>query len=118
MSTQIATEIPAVQARRSARAWVVGALAPVTAAGGIAWAVFQPYRLTLLHPHGESFWWLVVEPPLLVVLVAILFHLVVAPGVIADLERAEEEGERVTRVKRPRRQGRRHLHGWPREARR
>ena len=30
-------------------------------------AFCQPYRLTVLHPHGQGFWWLLVEPPLLVV---------------------------------------------------
>jgi hypothetical protein len=34
------------------------------------WAVAQPYRVTLLHPHGQGFWWLFVQPPLLVVLQA------------------------------------------------
>jgi hypothetical protein len=42
--------------------------------------------VTLLHPHGQGFWWLFVEPPLLVVLVGLLFHLVIAPGVVRDLE--------------------------------
>ena len=40
----------------------------------------------MLHPHGEGFWWLVVEPPLLVVLAGIVFELFVAPGIVRDLE--------------------------------
>jgi hypothetical protein len=52
----------------------------------VIWAVIQPYRLTLLHPHGQGFWWLVVEPPLLVVLAGIGFTLVVARPLLADLE--------------------------------
>lgn len=88
MSTQTATEIPAI-ARRSARARAVAAVGPLTVATGTAWAILQPYRIILLHPHGQGFWWLVVEPPLLVVLVGVLFHLLVAPGVIHDLEEAE-----------------------------
>jgi len=40
----------------------------------------------LLHPHGQSFWWLVVEPPLLVVAVGLFFHFVVVPGLLEDLE--------------------------------
>jgi hypothetical protein len=86
MSTQIATEIHAVAARWSWRVRAVYALGPLTVAGGAAWAVLQPYRMTLLHPHGQGFWWLFVQPPLLVILVGVLFHLLVAPGVIADVE--------------------------------
>jgi hypothetical protein len=41
--------------------------------------------VTLLHPRGESFWWLAVEPPLLVVAVGLLFHFVVLPGLLEDL---------------------------------
>lgn len=93
MSTQIATEIHAV-ARRSARARAVAAVGPVTVAAGAAWAILQPYRIALLHPHGQGFWWLVVEPPLLVVLVGVLFHLLVAPGVIHDLEEGEDAAAR------------------------
>jgi cytochrome bd-type quinol oxidase subunit 2 len=85
MNAEIATELRE-RARRSARALVVSALGPVTVVAGLAWAVVQPYRLTLLHPRGESFWWLAVEPPLLVVLVGVLFALVVAPGIVEDLE--------------------------------
>jgi hypothetical protein len=40
----------------------------------------------LLHPRGESFWWLVVQPPLLVIAVGLLFHFVVLPGLLEDLE--------------------------------
>jgi hypothetical protein len=72
--------------RRSARARAVTALGPVTMLAGVVWAFAQPYRLTLLNPRGQGFWWLVVEPPLLVILVGLLFSLVVAPGLVADLE--------------------------------
>jgi hypothetical protein len=58
---------------------------------GVAWAFLQPYRVTLLHPHGQGFWWLAVEPPLLVILAGVVFALLVAPGVIEDIEAAEEE---------------------------
>jgi cytochrome bd-type quinol oxidase subunit 2 len=75
-------------ARSTARARVVSALGPVTALAGVLWAIVQPYRITLLHPHGESFWWLFVQPPLLVIAVGLLFHLVVLPGLLEDLEEA------------------------------
>jgi ABC-type polysaccharide/polyol phosphate export permease len=42
--------------------------------------------VTLLHPFGQGFWWLVVEPPLLVVLVGVVFHALVARPLIDDLE--------------------------------
>jgi hypothetical protein len=64
----------------------VSALGPTTAIAGLVWAIAQPYRITLLHPRGESFWWLAVQPPLLVIAVGVLFHLVVLPGLLEDLE--------------------------------
>ncbi len=89
MSTQLISE-HAAERTRSARARAVGLLGPLTMLGGVAWAFLQPYRITLLHPHGETFWWLVVEPPLLVVGVGIVFALFVAPGLIEDLAEAEQ----------------------------
>jgi hypothetical protein len=88
MSTQLASEHLAT-IRRSVRARTVLGLGPVTILGGFAWAILQPYRVTLLHPHGKGFWWLAVEPPLLVVVVGLVFALLVAPGVVEDLEEAE-----------------------------
>jgi hypothetical protein len=88
MSTQLASEHLAA-VRRSARARAVFALGPLTILAGAAWAILQPYRVTLLHPHGNGFWWLAVEPPLLVVAVGLVFALLVAPGVVEDLEEAE-----------------------------
>ena len=88
--TQIATEASReAPRRRSARAYILSALGPVTVVAGVVWALWQPYRLTLLHPRGESFWWLILEPPLLVILVGVLFHFLVVPGVLEDL--SEEE---------------------------
>jgi hypothetical protein len=89
MSTQLVHERAAVR-RLSARARFVWALGPVTMLAGVFWAFLQPYRVTLLHPHGQGFWWLAVEPPLLVVLAGVVFALFVAPGVIDDLDASEE----------------------------
>ena len=75
--------------RRATRARVVNALGPATVLAGVAWALWQPYRVTLLHPVGQSFWWLVVEPPLLVIAVGVVFHFLVVPGVLEDLEADE-----------------------------
>ena len=90
MNSQIATEIQReARRRRSVRAYAVSALGPVTVAAGVIWALLQPYRLTFLHPHGQGFWWLFAEPPLLVALVGLLFHFLVAPGLRDDLAEAE-----------------------------
>jgi hypothetical protein len=53
---------------------------------GVVWALAQPYRITLLHPSGQGFWWLVAEPPLYVILAGLVFRRV-ARGVAEDLER-------------------------------
>ena len=89
MSTQLLSERAAVR-QRSRRARAVASLGPATMLGGVAWAFLQPYRMTLLHPHGQGFWWLAIEPPLLVVLAGIVFAFLVAPSVIEDLETYEE----------------------------
>jgi hypothetical protein len=64
----------------------VSLVGPTVAAAGLIWAILQPDRLTLLHPRGQSFWWLVAEPPLLLMLVGLLFMLLVARPLISDLE--------------------------------
>jgi hypothetical protein len=71
---------------RTRGAYVVSMLGPVTVAAGLVWAVLQPNRITLLHPLHQGFWWLVIEPPLLVVLAGVIFALVVARPLIADME--------------------------------
>ena len=53
---------------------------------GVLWAVVQPWRLTILHPFHQGFWWLLSEPPLYVVLAGLLFRFVVAPPLLRDLE--------------------------------
>ena len=85
MNAELVSELE-VPVRRSVRARAVSALGPLTVVGGIVWALLQPYRVTALHPYGESFWWLAVEPPLLVIAVGLLFHFAVLPGLLADLQ--------------------------------
>jgi len=89
MRAEPAAQLEVSRARRSVRAKAVLAIGPATMLAGVFWALVQPYRLTFLHPKGESFWWLAIEPPLLVVLVGILFAAFVAPGLVDDLEEAE-----------------------------
>jgi hypothetical protein len=64
----------------------VSSLGPLAVAAGLVWAVLQPWRVTLLHPHGQGFWWLISEPPLLVVVAGVVFAFVVAPSLVEDLE--------------------------------
>ena len=91
MSAELVTELQAKEraASRTAnpRIRIVLALGPLTALIGLAWALIQPYRLTLIHPEGQGFWWLFSEPPLYVVLVGVLFRLVIAPSLVKDLEK-------------------------------
>lgn len=90
MESHYATEAAAHSRRRSLRAAAVNLIGPLTMLGGVAWAFLQPYRLTILHPHGQGFWWLLSEPPLFVILVGLGFALFLAPALIDDLEEAED----------------------------
>ena len=85
MNAELVTELEA-RAHLTARARIVSALGPLTVLAGIVWALVQPYRITLLHPRGETFWFLLVEPPLLVIAVGFFFYFVIAPGLLEDLE--------------------------------
>ena len=86
MSSTYARSLPVARTHRNRRAQAISLLGPLTVAAGLIWAIVQPYRVTLLHPHHQGFWWLVVEPPLLVVLAGLVFALVVARPLLADLE--------------------------------
>ena len=86
MDTSYVHDVPAERARTPARVQAVLLLGPATAAAGLIWAFLQPERLTLLHPRGQGFWWLMIEPPLLVIAAGIVFALVVARPLLADLE--------------------------------
>jgi hypothetical protein len=89
MSAEIAQPRIHERAGASLRVRTVLALGPATSIGGVVWAVLQPWRLTLLHPHAQGFWWLFSEPPLYVVLAGLLFRLLVAPGLVDDLKAHE-----------------------------
>jgi hypothetical protein len=85
VNAELVSELEVPQ-QRTWRVRAITALGPLTVSAGAVWALVQPYRVTLLHPHGQSFWWLVVEPPLLVILIGLLFSLVMVPGLLEDLE--------------------------------
>ena len=86
METPIVRHIPATAITRSTRARVVSLLGPATVACGLIWGILQPYRLTILHPRGQGLWWLLIEPPLLIAAVGVIFALVVARPLLSDLE--------------------------------
>ena len=86
MNAELVSELKAPLQRAATRARLVSTLGPATALGGVGWALVQPYRIALLHPRGQGFWWLFVEPPLLVIAVALFFHFFVARGLLEDLE--------------------------------
>ena len=87
MNAELVTELeaPIQRTTTSTRARIVSALGPTAALGGVIWAIVQPYRVTLLHPMGQGFWWLFVEPPLLVIAVGLFFYFVITPGLLRDL---------------------------------
>jgi hypothetical protein len=86
MSTQLVRELPADRPYTSSRVRAISLLGPLTVVAGIVWAIIQPYRLTLLHPRGQGFWWLVIEPPLLVMFAGVVFAIFVARPLLEDLE--------------------------------
>ena len=91
MSSEIATSVPeraigrAHATRRQARVVAVQLLGPLTMLGGVIWAIAQPYRV-FLRPDGKGAYDYVFQAPVLVVAVGLLFSVVIAPGLVADLE--------------------------------
>ena len=87
MSTQTATHVETRARTLSPRQVVLSLLGPLTALGGVVWAIVQPWRVTLLHPHEQGFWWLFVQPPLWILVAGLAFHVFVARPLIEDLDR-------------------------------
>jgi hypothetical protein len=92
-SPQLIRGASSIRGYSVSRALVISSLGPLTSLGGLVWAIVQPYRITLLHPHNQGFWWLFTEPPLLVMVVGLVFARVVARPLLADLE-AYRPGDR------------------------
>ena len=86
METPLTRHIPATDVARTVRARAISSIGPVTVACGLIWGILQPHRLTVLHPRGQSFWWLALEPPLMVAAAGVVFALVVARPLLTDLE--------------------------------
>jgi hypothetical protein len=76
-------------ARRHARSLAVQALGPLTVVAGLVWAIAQPYRIVFLDSEGKGLYDYLVQPPLLVVLVGLLFSFLIARGLVEDLEREQ-----------------------------
>lgn len=98
MSSEISSGIPEHAAprrsrvtRNHARALAVQLLGPLTMLTGLVWAVAQPYRIAFLDPDDQGFYDYLAQPPLLVFLVGAGFSLLIAPGLVDDLE-GEEHG--------------------------
>ncbi|MHB8642829.1 MAG: hypothetical protein ACYDA3_08090 [Gaiellaceae bacterium] len=89
MSSHTAAQYERATGALTLRTRIVSSLGPLTVAGGIAWAIIQPWRITLLHPHGQGFWWLFVEPPLLAAAAGVAFHWLVARPLVQDLEETD-----------------------------
>ena len=75
--------------RRSGRALAIESIGPLTVLGGIVWAIFQPYRIVFFDHAGKGFYDYLVQPPLLVIGVGLLFALGVAPGLLEDLRSSD-----------------------------
>ena len=84
-------ELAATLGRAAHRTWrslALSAIGPLTVLAGVAWALVQPYRVTLLDPGAHGVWDHLVQPPLLVVAVGALFHVAVARPLVRALEGA------------------------------
>ena len=86
MESQVVTHVSLARAHPGIRSRAISALGPLTSLVGVVWAFVQPERVTLLHPRGQGVWWLVAEPPLLVIAVGAFFAYAVARPLLADLE--------------------------------
>jgi len=86
VETQLVREQPAERVYTSTRAHIVALLGPLTIVAGVIWAIVQPDRLTVLHPHHQGFWWLAIEGPVLAVVAGLVFAVFVARPLVIDLE--------------------------------
>jgi len=98
VSSEIATSIPERRERRrrriareQPRVLMVQLLGPLTMIAGMVWAVAQPYRIVFLDPGGKGLYDYLFQPPLLVVIVGLVYAVGVAPGLVEDLEAEEHD---------------------------
>jgi hypothetical protein len=96
VSSEVATHVPEQAEplrprtlRRPSRALAVQLLGPLTMLGGVVWAVVQPHRIVFLDTEAKGAYDYLIQPPLLVILVGLVYMLLIAPGLVEDL--AEED---------------------------
>lgn len=75
------------------RELAIEALGPLTALAGVVWAIAQPYRIAFLYPEGKGFYDYLAQPPLLVVLVGLIFSLTIARGLLRDMKEPDHRQE-------------------------
>jgi hypothetical protein len=76
--------------RRSGRAVAIEFLGPLTILGGIVWSIFQPYRIVFLDRDADlGLYDYLIQPPLLVIVVGLIFTFAIAPGLLEDLRAAD-----------------------------
>jgi hypothetical protein len=76
--------------RRSGRELAIEFLGPITILGGIVWGILQPYRIVFFDRSAQlGFYDYLIQPPLLVIVVGLVFTFGIAPGLLEDLRRAD-----------------------------
>ncbi|HJU48406.1 MAG TPA: hypothetical protein VJ689_09745 [Gaiellaceae bacterium] len=75
--------------RKTPRILAVEAIGPLTIVAGVVWAIAQPYRIAFIYREGKGFYDYLVQPPLLVVFVGLLFAFLIAPGLVDDLRETD-----------------------------
>ncbi len=75
------------------RALAVEAIGPLTIVAGVVWAIAQPYRVAFIYRDGKGIYDYLFQPPLLVVVVGVVFGLFVAPSLVRDLLEVDERSE-------------------------
>jgi len=80
--------------RSSARPIAIQLIGPLTILAGIVWAIAQPYRIVFLDRDGRGLCDYLFQPPLLVVVVGLIYALVLAPGLVEDLESGPRDSAR------------------------
>jgi hypothetical protein len=89
MDSELVGTLEERTARKTLRVVTIEAIGPLTMLAGVIWAIAQPYRLAILHPHGKGVYDWLGQPPLLVILVGVFFAGVIAPGIVEDLRGGE-----------------------------
>ena len=72
--------------RRSGRELAIEFLGPLTILGGVVWGILQPYRIVFFDRAADpGLYDYLIQPPLLVIFVGVVFTFAIAPGLLEDL---------------------------------